>query len=125
MIESIRDMSRKGLSNAEIQRRTGISQPTIRKYLAMDDFFPQMPKGQTRPSPFDPCKPFVDEILLGDRHAWRKQRHSAKRIYEQLLEETGYEGKYGIVKLYVRRRKAEFAAADGAFLELVRSPGEA
>lgn len=33
-IESIRDMSRQGLTNAEIQRRTGVSKPTIRKYLA-------------------------------------------------------------------------------------------
>lgn len=44
LIESIRDMSRKGVSNAEIQRRTGVSQPTIRKCLAMDDFSPTVPR---------------------------------------------------------------------------------
>ena len=77
LIESIRDMSRRGVSNAEIQRRTGVSQPTIRKYLAMEDFSPTVPKAQSRPSKLAPYKPFVDSILEDDRSAWRKQRHSA------------------------------------------------
>ena len=125
MIESIREMSRRGLSNAEIQRRTGISQPTIRKYIAMDDFSPQAPSLQSRPSILDPYKPFVDEILLGDQRVWRKQRHSAKRIYERLLDETAYDGGYGTVKNYVRRRKAEISAASDCYMELVWAPGEA
>ena len=91
-IESIRDMSRQGLTNAEIQRRTGVSQPTIRKYLAMDDFSPQMPAKSRRGSILDPYKPFIDSILEGDLHVWRKQRHSAQRIYERLLDETPYAG---------------------------------
>lgn len=125
MIESIREMSRRGLSNTEIQRRTGISQPTIRKYIAMDDFSPQAPSLQSRPSILDPYKPFVDEILLGDQRVWRKQRHSAKRIYERLLDETAYDGGYGTVKNYVRRRKAEISAASDCYMELVWAPGEA
>ena len=92
-IESIRDMSRQGLTNAEIQRRTGVSQPTIRKYLAMDDFSPQMPAKSRRGSILDPYKPFIDSILEGDLHVWRKQRHSAQRIYERLLDETPYAGR--------------------------------
>lgn len=65
-IESIRDMSRQGHTNAEIQRRTGVSQPTIRKYLAMDDFSPQMPVESRRGSILDPYKPFGDSIPEGD-----------------------------------------------------------
>lgn len=124
-IESIRDMSRQGLTNAEIQRRTGVSQPTIRKYLAMDDFSPQMPAKSRRGSILDPCKPLIDSILEGDLHAWRKQRHSARRIYERLLDETPYAGGYGIVKKYVRERKAQMKASETAFIELVWAPGEA
>lgn len=37
-------MSRKWLSNAEIQRGAGISQPTTRKHIAMDDFSSQVPR---------------------------------------------------------------------------------
>ena len=124
-IESIRDMSRQGLTNAEIQRRTGVSQPTIRKYLAMDDFSPQMPAKSRRGSILDPYKPFIDSILEGDLHVWRKQRHSAQRIYERLLDETPYAGGYGIVKKCVRERKAQMKASETAFIELVWAPGEA
>lgn len=124
-IESIRDMSRQGFTNAEIQRRTGVSQPTIRKYLAMDDFSPQIPARPRRPSILDPYKPFIDAILEGDRHVWRKQRHSAQRIYERLLDETPYAGGYGIVKKYVRERKAQMRASEAAFIELVWAPREA
>lgn len=125
MIESIRDMSRRGLTNAGIQRETGVSQPTIRKYLAMDDFSPAMPVSTGRGSMLDPYKPFVDAILEADRRVWRKQRHTARRIYERLAAETPYEGGYGIVKKYVRERKAQMRASDMAFMELVWAPGEA
>lgn len=125
MIESIRDMSRRGLTNADIQRETGISQPTIRKYLAMDDFSPKMPTASGRGSMLDPYKPFVDAILEADRHVWRKQRHTAKRIWERLTAETPYEGGYGIVKRYVRERKAQMRASDMAYMELVWAPGGA
>lgn len=94
-IESIRDMSRQGLANAETQRRTGVSQPTARKHLAMDDFSPQMPAKSRRGPMLDPRKPFIDSILEGDLHVWRKQRHSAQRIYERLLGETPHAGGYG------------------------------
>ena len=124
-IESIRDMSRQGHTNAEIQRRTGVSLPTIRKYLATDDFSPQMPVESRRGSILDPYKPFVDSILEDDRRVWRKQRHSAQRIYERLLDETPYAGGYGTVKKYVRERKAQMRASEEACIELVWAPGEA
>lgn len=124
-IESIRGMSRQGLTNAEIRRRTGVSQPTIRKYLAMDDFSPQMPAKSRRGSILDPYKPFIDSVLEGDLHVWRKQRHSAQRIYERLLGETPHAGGYGIVKKHVRERRAQMKAPETAFVELVWAPGEA
>ena len=35
----------------------------------------------------------------------RKQRHTAKRIYERLRDECGFDGGYTIVKNYVRQSK--------------------
>lgn len=76
--KNIREMSHKWLSNAEIHRGTGISQPTTRKHIAMDDFSSQAPRAQGHPSVLDLYKPFVDSILMEDRraHAHRlRQRH--------------------------------------------------
>ena len=50
-IERIRDLRALGYSPSEIRRETGYSYPTIRKYLAIDDFFPKWPETRTgRPS---------------------------------------------------------------------------
>lgn len=124
-IESMRDMSRQGLTNAEVQGRTGVSRPAIRKYLAMDDFSPQVPAKSRRGSMLGPRKPFIDSVLEGDLHVWRKQRHSARRIYERPLDETPCAGGYGIVKKRVRERKAQMEAPGTAFTEPVWAPGEA
>ena len=50
-IERIRDLRALGYSPSEIRRETGYSYPTIRKYLAIDDFSPKWPETRTgRPS---------------------------------------------------------------------------
>lgn len=45
---------------------------------------------------------FITEILLEDKQVHRKQRHTAKRIYDRLCEEKGFEGSYSTVSRYVR-----------------------
>src|SRR3546814_13245370 len=47
----------------------------------------------------------IDRILEEDGSAPRKQRHTAKRIYDRLRDEHGFEGGYTIVKDYVRERR--------------------
>jgi transposase len=47
----------------------------------------------------------IDQILEDDKAEGRKQRHTAKRIFERLRDEPGYRGGYTIVKDYVRLRK--------------------
>lgn len=91
----------------------------------MDDFSPQMPAKPRRGSMLDPRKPFIDSILEGDLHVWRKQRHSARRIYERPLDETPHAGGYGTVEKRVRERRAQMEASETAFIEPVWAPGEA
>ena len=43
----------------------------------------------------------IDQILEEDQGVPKKQRHTAKRIYERLRDEHGFPGKYTIVKDYV------------------------
>ena len=46
----------------------------------------------------------IDRILEDDHKAPRKQRHTAKRIFERLRDEHGFDGQYTIVKDYVREQ---------------------
>ena len=52
--ERIRDLSARGLTATEIKDETGFSYPTIRKYLAKEDFSPMRQVKESRPSKIDP-----------------------------------------------------------------------
>lgn len=107
-ILSIRELDKKGLSIAEIARREGVSEPTVRKYVTMEDFSPERPlRRAQKPSILDPYKPIIDSYLMADRKVRRKQRHSAKRAYDRLVEEENYTGGYTTVCMYVKKRRAE------------------
>ena len=47
----------------------------------------------------------IDAILEADRQVPRKQRHTAKRIFERLRDEHGFDGGYTTVKDYVRENR--------------------
>ena len=56
----------------------------------------------------------------------RKQRHTAKRIYDRLVAERGYEGSYSTVQRRVREWRLARRAGDGeGYLELEWAPGTA
>jgi transposase len=64
------------------------------------------PPGYRRQQPakkpkLDPWVGVIDAILQEDRERPRKQRHTAKRIYQRLKEEHGFGGGYTIVKDFV------------------------
>ena len=64
----------------------------------------------------------IDQILEDDKAEGRKQRHTAKRIFERLRDEHGYTGGYTIVKDYVRLRKL---SQREMFVPLAHPPGNA
>src|SRR5512144_2709937 len=76
-----------------------------------------------RPRPkLDPFLPVIHQILDDDKEAPKKQRHTAKRIFERLRDEYGYRGGSTVVKDAVRawrRGRAE------VFVPLAHRPGEA
>ena len=53
-INHIKDLSNCGYRISEISKKTGADPKTIRKYLAQDDFSPQPPVIQEKPSKLDP-----------------------------------------------------------------------
>lgn len=123
-IEKIRDLDRKGYRPSEIRERTGMSYPTIRKYLAVDDFSPRPPVTRTKESMLDEFKGRIDEMMAEDRLAYHKQHHTARRVFVRLREENGYTGSYSTVRRYVREaRAASGNRGKGPFLDLVWPAG--
>jgi hypothetical protein len=55
---------------------------------------------------------WIDEMLAEDLAAPRKQRHTARRIFERLADEHDAQVSYSYVAKYVARRRAEIAAED-------------
>ena len=55
----------------------------------------------------EPFTGVIDRILDDDLAVPRKQRHTAKRIFERLRDEYGFGGGYTIVKDYVRERRRQ------------------
>ena len=66
--------------------------------------------------------PVIHQILEADRQAPRKQRHTAKRIFQRLRDEHGYQGGMTVVKDAVRAWKNTHQEV---FLPLSHPPGEA
>lgn len=113
---------REGKSKREISRNTGISRRTINKMLAHP-----APPGYRRKAPIrrprlGPYIPTIDEILEADKKVGKKQRHTARRIFDRLRVEYGYQGGYTVVKDYVREKKKRMKAV---FVPLRHDPGEA
>ncbi len=78
---------------------------------------------QPRPKrKLEPFLPIIQQILADDRQAPKKQRHTAKRIFERLRDEHGYQGGKTVVKDAVRAWKQSHQEV---FLPLSHPPGEA
>jgi len=109
-----------GLSGRQIARDFGISRDSVAKMLAYSE-----PPGYRRTAPvkrpkLDAFTGQIDQWLAEDKTQPRKQRHTAKRIFERLRDECGFGGGYTIVKDYVRARKR---SGKEMFVPLSHPPG--
>lgn len=123
-MEMWRDIRRRILAEGEgkrqICREYGLHFLTLQKILAHPE-----PPGyrQSRPREkrkIGPYLPLIDEILTKDRKAPKKQRHTAKRIFDRLVDEYGYDGRYTAVKEAVRAFKQKCREV---FVPLAHPPG--
>lgn len=124
--QDIREMDADGVPRAEIARELGVSRNTVARYADMEDMSPAAPVPATRPRPaLDGHVAWVDSVLEADLGAPRKQRHTAKRIYDRLVEERGYEGSYPTVRRHVAEWRREHSRGGEGYLELEWEPGTA
>lgn len=115
-----------GYNISEIGRRHSCSRDTVRKMLAKEDWNLEKPfEKRKRKAKLDRYKPTIDGWLLGDATSPKKQRHTAKRVYERLLtEEEGFNCSYRTVASYVRDLRDKMKKGEG-FLPLKHPGGEA
>ena len=110
------------MSERAAARYFGISRDSVKKIMSFS-----VPPGYRRTAPIkrpklDGFTEHIDRWLRDDVGRPRKQRHTAKRIFDRLRAEHSFKGGYTIVKDYVReheRRGREM------FVPLQHAPGHA
>src|SRR5215207_7250165 len=109
-----------GMSQRQAARVFGIDPKTVAKMLRFS-----VPPGYRRSKPparskLDGFTGVIDRILEEDRGRPRKQRHTARRVFQRLRAEHGFTGGETIVKAYVRERRLR---GQEMFVPLVHPPG--
>lgn len=111
-----------GVSKRQVMEEEGIHWETLKKILAHSQP-PGYQISQERSQPkVGPFLGRIKQILEDDKHTHKKQRHTAKRIFERLCAEDGYTGGYTQVKKAVRGIKKRTSEV---FIPLTHRPGEA
>lgn len=112
----------------EIERRTGLSRNTIKKYLVNKVVEPKYPNRKT-PSKLDEYAVKLTAWLKTESGKGRKQKRSVKQLHRDLVQ-LGYTGSYDRVAAFAKRwrlAQQELArtAGRGTFIPLTFAPGEA
>jgi transposase len=108
-------------SKRSVMSEEGLHWETLQKMLSN----PQPPgyrRVDQRERKIDAHLEWIRQVIDDDRKVPRKQRHSAKRIFERLRDERGYEGGYTAVKEIVADLKT---MKREVFVPLSHRPGEA
>jgi len=111
-----------GMSRRQAAKHFNISRDSVTKMMSYST-----PPGYQRQSPIrrpklDAFVSTIDHWLDEDMKVPRKQRHTAKRVFDRLRDERGFTGGYTIIKDYMRERDQR---RQEVFVPLAHSPGHA
>jgi len=93
-----------GKNISELARLTGHSRNTIKKAIRGEAWGYKERKHQPFPV-LDEYLAIIDSWLESDKDNPKKQRHTAHRVYNRLVDEQGYKGSESTVRRYVRFAK--------------------
>jgi transposase len=129
-VKDIRKMYfEEGKNISEIARETRHDRKTVREYINKDDWNEKLPKVKKEAAfpKLNPYKQDIDTWLTEDKKARRKQRHTAKRVYDRLVKKykDDFNCSYRTVAGYVAIKKKEIFGEKKGFLPLEHIPGEA
>lgn len=119
-----RDRDREELSERALAARYRVGRGTVRQALA-SPVPPARKRPENRPAPkLGAYRELIDEWLIADVVAPRKQRHTAKRIWRRLVDEHGVEVAEVTVRQHVHKRRRELGLTVGqVFVPQVHAPG--
>ena len=108
----IRDLYAQGLSIKAISKKTGFDRKTVRKYLNITSV-PKSKKRAKKASKLDE----YEEYIITKLH---EGPYTASRLYRE-IQEMGFDGKYTIVKDFIRKVRPEYRVP--AVLRYETKPG--
>lgn len=112
-----------GLSKRQIARRLGISRNTVARYCNGQNVpWERQTAGRRAHVVTTEVRNFVQHCLDQDKLANRKQRHTARRIYERLRDELGFTGGESTIRQVVAEMKSKMPEV---YVPLSFAPGEA
>lgn len=115
LYEQIRKaQARDGLSIHELSRRFGVHRRDVRSAL-LSAVPPERKRRAPAAAPvLDRWKPLIEEWLEADQSAPRKQRHTARRVWQRLVEEHGAQIGESTVRRYVTefRRRGDLSLVE-------------
>jgi len=127
MYSEIRARYSNGEPIRSIARGLEISRQTVKKYCE-GSTHPEVRKTYQRES--DVINDQVDQFILrcfqdDEDENLKKQSHTAKRIYDRLVEELEFKGSYSTIRKAVRNKKATRTVPPQSSVPLSYAPGEA
>jgi len=123
LFELIRRDHDQGDSIRSIARRHRVHRRVVRQAVASAIPPEHRRPVRARPVLTEEARAFVDGILLADREAPRKQRHTARRVWQRLGEELDCTAAESTVRGYVAERRRELGLRARAFVPQHHPPG--
>ena len=127
LYSEIRTRFSSGESIRSIASRLEISRQTVKKYCE-GSTHPEVRKLYQRESDVitDRVEQFIQSCFREDAdQKLKKQAHTAKRIYDRLVEELEFQGSYSTIRKAVRDQKAVHTVPPQSSVPLSYAPGEA
>jgi transposase len=127
MYKEIRQRHLAGDSQRKIAREMNISRQVVQKYH-LGDTIPEERKQYTRSSPIitDEITKFILECFEEDKKEnLKKQKHTAKRIYDRLVNDYNFTGGESTVRNAIKEIKGLQKVPPQAIMPLSYEPGEA
>ena len=123
------DWQRNQMPVRALARKYDVHRRTVRQAIA-SPVPPDRKTPERAAMVLDGVRELIDGMLREDLTAPRKQRHTARRVFERLCDEHGAQVSYSYVAKYVARRRGEIAAQDRArdggvagFVPQAKEPG--